>query len=110
MCIDEDGRVYFFDLNFRLASSTCFILLSSAMEDQNLVSLTVSGEFQGPISNVLSRLEDLACAGRFVPLRLYDGTTSKLADAPSAITGFVRGEDRDAAQDLEKEFESHLSR
>jgi len=109
MCVDEDGRVYFFDLNFRLASSTCFILLSSAMEDQNLVGLTVGGEFQGPISDVLPGLADLARAGRFVPLRLYEGTTSKVADAPGVVSGFVRGEDRDAALDLAKEVESQLS-
>jgi hypothetical protein len=108
MCVDADGQVYFFDLNFRLASSTCFILLCSAMEDQNLVGLTVGGEFEGSVSDMLPRLADLARAGRFVPLRLYNGSTCKLADAPSVVSGFVRGEDRGAAQDLAKEVESRL--
>jgi hypothetical protein len=109
MCVDADRQIYFFDLNFRLASSTCFILLSAAMEDQGLVGVTVGAEFQGSISDVLPRLEDLARAGRFVPLRLYEGTASKLADAPGVVTGFVRGDDRDAALDLAKEFESRLN-
>jgi hypothetical protein len=110
MCVDQGARVYFFDLNFRLASSTCFILISGSMEDQNLVGLTVDGLYPGPIADFLPRLEDLARAGQFVPLRLYDGSTCKLGEAPSVIDGFVRGEDRDAAQDLVKEVENRLSR
>ena len=109
MCVDADGRVFFFDLNFRLASSTCFILLSSAIEDQNLVGLTVGCEFPGPLLDALRRLVDLARARRFIPLHLYDGTTCKLGNALSVVSGFVRGEGRDAAEDLAKEVQSRLS-
>jgi hypothetical protein len=108
MCVDANGRVFFFDLNFRLAYCTCFVLLDGAMEDQTRVSLMCDSQVPGPLSDALSRLEDLARAGSFVPLRLYDGTECKLGDAPSMVTGFVRGHDRDGARALVKEFESRL--
>ena len=108
MCVDANGRVFFFDLNFRLAYCTCFVLLDGAMDDRTRVSLICDSQVPGPLSDALPRLEDLARAGSFVPLRLYDGTECKLGDVPSVVTGFVRGCDRDGAQALVKEFESRL--
>lgn len=108
-CVDPAGGIFFFDLNFRLASSTGFILVSGALEDDNLVGLTVGAELPGPLTEGLKRVEDLARDRRFIPLRLYDGTESQVAGAPSVVTGFVRGPDRDAAEALAKEFSARLS-
>jgi hypothetical protein len=108
MCVDASGRLVFFDLNFRLVLSTCFILLNGGLEDRTGVSLTCSFERPGRLSNALARLEELARARSFIPLRLYDGSECKVGEAPSVVTGFVRGRDRDAAQNLVTEVESRL--
>jgi hypothetical protein len=108
MCVDADGGIYFFDLNFRQAACTCLILLERALEDPTRVSLTCNFNVPGRLADRLARLEDLARAKSFIPVRLYDGSACTLGDAPSVVTGFVRGHDHDAAQALVKEMESRL--
>ena len=108
MCIDANGRLVFFDLNFRLCSSTCFILVNGRLEDRTGVSQTCSFEWPGRLSNALAGLEELARARSFIPLRLYDGTDCRVEEAPSVVTGLVRASDRDAAQALVTEIKSRL--
>jgi hypothetical protein len=108
MCVDAEGGIYFFDLNFRLAACTCLILLERALEDPSRVSLTCNFPVPGRLADALNRVEDLVRAKSFIPLRLYDGSACTLGDVPSVVTGFVRGNDRDAAQSLIKEMECRL--
>ena len=108
MCVDAEGGIYFFDLNFRMAACTCLILLNRALDDRTGVAVTCNITVPGPLSDALARVEDLARAKRFVPTRLYDGSACTLGEAPSVVTGFVRGHDRDAAQALVQEMESRL--
>jgi hypothetical protein len=108
MCVDAEGGIYFFDLNFRQAACTCLILLHRALEDPTRVSMTCNITVPGHLPDALARLEDLARAQSFIPVRLYDGSACTLGEAPSVVTGFVRGHDRDAAQALVKDVESRL--
>lgn len=108
MCVDADGRVFFFDLNFRQAACTCLILLNRALEDRTGVAVTCSSNVPGPLPDAMARVEDLARAKRFIPTRLYDGANCTLGDAPSVVTGFVRAPDRESADALVKEFEARL--
>lgn len=95
MCVSE-GRIYFFDLNFRLASSTCPLLLFSGVGNDN-VALTANFSFALPYTEGLQRARPFAQGGLFVPTRFYDGTTYPGGDAPKLLTGIVVGTTHEAA-------------
>ena len=107
MCVDDSGAIYFFDLNFRLASSTCFILLFEAMAYQG-VGLTANFAFSIPFAEGLSRMRPFGAKGTFVPTRFYDGSSYPDPAAPNLITGFVLGPSREAAAELVTRIEALL--
>lgn len=108
MCVDGEGRVYFFDLNFRLAGSTCFILMQEGMEDRKSVGIMSAFNIEAPLADLLGRIEGDLRAKIFIPLQLYAGTADK-GGPVSRIAGFVRAPSRDEALSLASEFRRRLS-
>jgi hypothetical protein len=109
MCINAEGRIYFFDLNFRLASSTCFILLHAGMHGLDQVGVMSGFNIPGNLPDLLSRLTDLAQRRLFVPVHLYDGGEHEGKFAPNRIVGFFRGKSRREVNALVKEVKGRLA-
>lgn len=87
----SSGRVFVFDLNFRLVSSTPMILLHAAATNRigARISQTWSQQCKGELAPVLERIREFAQSGTFVPLRLYEAT--EISGGQSVITGMVVG-------------------
>jgi hypothetical protein len=105
MGVAEDGRIYFFDLNFRLNSSTPALLFHHGTErgSDPRVSVVCNQLTTLPLEEALSKLEDLVVDGAFVPTRLYDGSKHS-GCAPSVITGILTAPSRHAVADLQAEL------
>jgi hypothetical protein len=95
---DAGGRLFVFDLNFRINSSTAFVLLHAAATARigATVTQSVNATFDAPLGGALRRLEPLIDEGRFVPTRLYDGA----AGGCSVVTGMATGATADEADAL----------
>jgi hypothetical protein len=109
MGVTAEGQIYFFDLNFRLASSTCFILLHEGVGDRYRVGVMAGISVPGALADLLPRLTDLAVHRLFVPLMLYDGSRHDSGPAPSRIVGFVRGEYRRETEALADAVKARLA-
>lgn len=110
MCIDRDARIFFFDLNFRRAGSTCFILLHDETDRSRQVGLQRSVNLRASLADALSKLSDLVRDRRYVPLQLFDGVADDFEVTPSRLTGFVRGASRREVEMLDDEIRSRLSK
>lgn len=87
----SSGKVFVFDLNFRLVSSTPMILLHAAATNRigARISQTWSQQCKGELAPALERLRKFAQSGTFMPLRLYEAT--EISGGQSVITGMVVG-------------------
>ena len=99
MCVDENGKIYFFDLNFRINSCTCLILLHGGlMRDNPGNSRPVSSMhtffLPGRLSDLMMSLDEMVRHGEFVPMQLYDGSLFNEPATPCRITGFFRSATR----------------
>jgi hypothetical protein len=106
MCIGEHGQIYFFDLNFRLNSSTSLLLLHRGLDlgQGSHISVSCNHVTGSPLDAALQKLADVASDGAFIPVRLYDGSRHSTQRAPSVVTGILTARSREAVTDLEKDF------
>ena len=93
---DTQGRLFVFDLNFRINSSTPQVLLHDAATAR--VGARVSRSFNASVphrlASLLERIAPYVAEGRFVPVRLYDPG----AGGNSRITGMVVEHSAEAAE------------
>ncbi|MFZ3033241.1 MAG: hypothetical protein WA138_04445 [Parvibaculum sp.] len=108
MCVDTAGKIYFFDLNFRVNSCTNLILLHEGMEDRRRISTMYSYSPTGKLSDLMMSLDEMISRGQFIPLQLYDGAAHQGASAPCRITGFFRSDTRGEGEALVKEAGARL--
>jgi len=94
-----DGRLFVFDPNFRVASSTSQLLFHPAASKR--VGLPVSQSFQvtpsDSFDDVARRLHQPIDEGWFVPTRFFNGEKHPLSGGKHIITGFVLGADQNLA-------------
>ena len=114
MCVDEAGKIYFFDLNFRINSCTSLILLHEGlMRDTSRHSQPVSSMhtfiLPGRLSDLMMSLDEMIQRGEFVPLQLYDGSMFDGPSAPCRITGFFRSATRVEGKALVEQARTRLS-
>lgn len=115
MCVDEAGMIYFFDLNFRINSCTCLILLHDGMMSDTPgnprpVSSMHTFVLPGRLSDLMMPLDEMIRRGKFVPLQLYDGSMFDGPPAPCRITGFFRSATRAEGKALIEEARVSLSK
>jgi len=99
MCIDGAGKIYFFDLNFRINSCTCLILLHAGlMRDAPGNARPISSMhtffMPGRLSDLMMPLDEMIQQGEFFPLQLYDGSMFDGPPAPCRIAGIFRSTTR----------------
>lgn len=85
------GKVFVFDLNFRLVSSSPQILLHEAIISRvdARISQSWNKQFTGKLAPALERVTEFSQSGKFVPVRLYEAT--QISGGQSLITGIVVG-------------------
>lgn len=108
MCVDAGGRVYFFDLNFRVAGCTAFILLHGGMETSQ-VGVMMPSNFPGSLTDKTRYLEPFISAGRYVPVALYDGSHVEGHEPFFRLGGFALASSREEAFALSNEIRTSLS-
>lgn len=87
--VTPEGRVFVFDLNFRLVASTRQVLLHGAATGRINTRISESWNvfIAGPLERALDRIYSFAEAGVFVPASFYEGTP--LSDGKSLISGMI---------------------
>jgi hypothetical protein len=108
---DSAGRVFVFDLNFRMNGSTPHVLMyaAAAARAGNRVSQSFASPLTGSLTEALARLRPYMEEGRLIPLRIFDGALAEGPDAPSFISGLVLAEDSIRAVELEIEVSDLLA-
>jgi hypothetical protein len=108
---DAEGRLFVFDLNFRMNGSTPQVLMHAAAAARTgyRVSQSFGSALAGPLSATLARLRPHVEQGRAIPLRIFDGALAETADAPSFVSGLVLAEDGQEAEELEREISELLA-
>ena len=102
---DSAGRIFVFDLNFRMNGSTPQVLMHSGTAVRNgyRVSQSFASPFAGSVTEGLARLQPYVREGRLIPLRIFDGALAQGPDALSFVSGLVLAEDSIRAAELESE-------
>jgi hypothetical protein len=108
---DARGRVFVFDLNFRVNACTPQLLLHDAAVRRIGASVSQSFVFrpEGALADALARLRPYAEDGRVVPLRIFDAGLSEEPDARSTISGMLLAGDAAGANALEAEIAARLA-
>jgi hypothetical protein len=109
--VDSEGRLFVFDLNFRMNGSTPHVLVysSATAGAGSPVIQSFASPLAGPLTAALGRLRPYVKEGRLIPLRLFDAALSEVPDAPSFISGLVLAEDRNRAAELEAQVSGLLA-
>lgn len=89
--VTSDGRLFFFDLNFRFVASTPLVLLYHLAEKRfgSCVAETWDKPVKGTLGPALNCLEPFVEKGDFLPFRLYEGTA--ISEWKSIVTGIILG-------------------
>jgi hypothetical protein len=105
----SDGQPFDFDLNFRLASSTPQVLLHEAAVSRvnARISQSWSKTVKGSLALALERVAVFSQSGKFVPVRLYEATTS--TGGKSVITGIIVGASLTEVKSTIVNFEAALN-
>jgi hypothetical protein len=98
-----DGRIFIFDLNFRINGSTPVLLLHrSLLKRFGRQVFRVRGwPFTGSFERMTEIVDAWIDEGRFVPLSFREPVTP---DAQSRVAGILIGSDRDAVRNLEEQW------
>lgn len=108
MALDANGRLYVFDLNFRLNASTTALLLhdSAVKRIGATVSETWAANVEKPLAAAIDALLPFAEAGTFVPTRFYDATPQ--SRGMSTIGGLIIADSAAETQRLGEAFDAAL--
>jgi len=109
--LSRDGRLFVFDLNFRINSSSTQLLFHASSVARTGLPATCS--FQSSVGGSFAALAERLAAplsdGSFVPVRMFNGEKHPLSKGTHIVTGFVHGRDRlnaiNAAKDLHERLE-----
>lgn len=95
--VQEDGRAWLFDLNFRANGSTSALLMAPGLradperEVLRYRSFLMQGDFLDLLRAVSRAIEE----GLFLPLSLYDPSANGHAPSPARMNGVVPGGSRE---------------
>lgn len=105
-----DGRIIFFDPNFRHAASTPQALFhSSAVERSGLpVSLWFQIAPTRPFDEIAQKLHKPIGDGWFIPTRFFNGEKHPRSGGKHTVTGIIMGADRQSALETSKKLEALL--
>lgn len=107
--VDQQGRVYAFDLNFRLVACTPQILFHEAACERADTRLSQSWSVlvDAPLMAAAERLEPLVESRRLIPLRGFAGNA--LSQGVSVLSGILLADDTEGLAQMTGKLEHALS-
>lgn len=104
--LTPDGRVFFFDLNFRFNGSTTALLLrdSIRLRFSDAVMRLRSWNAANGYAGMVKIIRSLMKRGLLIPLCTYDPQAAGNAHSPARFTGLLLGETRGQIEKLDAEL------
>jgi hypothetical protein len=107
--VEEDGRIVFFDLNFRVNGSTRALLFAECIRSalgQPVIRLRTWTPPGIPYDRMLDIIYKAMGKGMLLPLCSYDPEAGGFPQSNSRLTGMIIGRSRDEVLEKERELAS----
>lgn len=115
IAVDRQGKLYVFDLNFRVNSSTAQLLIHEAVEQAHgqCVSKSWQQHSNMPFAELVKKLQPFLRQGQLIPVRLFDAQVYEQhhpgSKAVSTVTGILLAGSVAELEQLQQRIETVLA-